>query len=126
MNTQKAFLGELEKAVMDLIWEQKQPVTVRFVYENLSKKRKIAYTTVMTIIGRLTEKGLLKKREEGKAYIYLAAYSKDKFLIKITRQIIQNFVSNFGETAVAHFTQEIEKIPEKKRNKLAKMLKDAK
>ena len=126
MNPQKTFLGELEKAVMDLIWEQKEPVTVRFVFESLSKKRKIAYTTVMTIIGRLADKGLLKKKEEGKAYIYQAAYSKDKFLTKVTRQIIQNFVSNIGETAVAHFTQEIEKIPAEKRNKLAKMLKDAK
>ena len=126
MNYQKTFLGELEKSVMDLIWEQKEPVTVRFVYENLSNKRKIAYTTVMTIIGRLAEKGLLKKKSERKAYIYQAAYTKDKFLTKITHQIIKNFVSNFGDAAVAHFVEEIEKIPEEKRSKIAKMLKDAK
>lgn len=125
MNPQKVFLGELEKTVMDLIWEQKEPVTVRFVYEKISKKRKIAYTTIMTIFFRLTEKGLLKKKE-GLAYSYQAAYSKDMFLTKITRQIIQSFVSNFGETAVTHFTQEIEKIPAERKAKIAKMLKDAK
>ncbi len=126
MNRQKSFLGELEKDVMDLIWQESKPLTVRAIHDDLSKKRKLAYTTVMTIVSRLTEKGLLKRKVSGKAYLYQAAYSKDKFLTRVSRQIIQNFVSNFGEAAVAHFTEEIEKLPVDKRNKIVKMLKDDK
>ncbi len=126
MSNQKPFLGELEKEIMDRIWKQTEPVSVRFIFEDISESRKIAYTTVMTIIGRLQEKGLLKRKTEGKAYLYEAAYSKDKFLAKASQQIIKSFVASFGDAAVAHFAQEIEKIPADKRRKLLKMLQNAK
>lgn len=125
MKSKIRFLGELEKDVMKEIWTNKHPLTVKSVHEALNKKRKIAYTTVMTVMGRLVTKGFLKTTASGKAYIYQAAVSKDKFLTKISRQIINNFISNFGDVAVAHFAQEIEKIPAEKRDKLLKMLKDS-
>ena len=126
MNTQKPFLGKLEKDVMERIWANNEPVTVRILYENINKERKIAYTTVMTIVGRLAEKGLLKKRLLGQAYLYKAVYTKDKFLSKTIRQTIKDFVFNFGDAAVAHFAEEIERIPTPKKTKFLKMLKDAK
>ena len=119
-------LGELESEIMTISWAQKSPVSVKIVCEILQRKRKIAYTTVMTVMGRLVIKGLLKKTVSGKAYTYQAALSKDKFLAKTSRQIIKNFISSFGDMAVAHFAQEIEKIPEDKRKKLLEMLKDSK
>ena len=119
------FLGELEKEVMDIIWGSSQKVTVRFVYDHLRKRKKIAYTTVMTIMGRLVDKGLLKRDVKGKAYNYFAAYSRDKFLTKATRQIIKNLISNFGDTAIAHFTKELEKVPADKKQKLARILRNA-
>jgi len=54
--------------------------------------------------------------------LYQATYSKDKFLTKVSRQIIKNFVANFGESAVANFTQEIAKISPEKRRELIKLL----
>lgn len=123
--TEGQFLGELEKEIMDFIWSKNQPVTVRMIYESISRKRKTAYTTVMTIMNRLVNKKLLKRIPEGKAYSYLAAYSKNKFLTKVSRQIIKNFVLNFGDTAIASFVQEIDKIPADKRQKLVKLLKNA-
>lgn len=125
MNTdQKAgkVLGELESGVMEIIWQSPIPISVRDVTKYLQKKRKIAYTTVMTIMGRLVKKGMLKRKEVGKAYTYQPVYSKDRFLTKIAHQIIKNFVSSFGEVAVAHFAKEIEKIPASKRRKLLKIL----
>ena len=119
-------LGELESEVMEIIWQCKEPVSVKVVTQNLQKKRQIAYTTVMTIMSRLADKGLLKCKKTGKAYIYQSAYSKDKFLTRISRQIIKNFVSSFGETAVAHFIQEVEKLTPVKRQALLKMLKENK
>lgn len=125
MNTQNQFLGQLEKEVMEVVWSNKEPVTVRFVFNAIGKRRKIAYTTVMTIMGRLVKKKFLKTTGQGKAYTYLATYSKDKFLTKVSRQIINNLVSGFGDTAIAHFAQEIEKVPLEKREKLLKILKES-
>ena len=123
MNSQ--MLGELEKEIMEVMWANKQPRTVRIVYEAISRRRKIAYTTVMTIMGRLTKKGFLKTEVSGKAYTYQTSLSKDKFLTKISRQMIKNLVSTFGDVALAHFAKELEKIPVDKRQKLVKLLKDA-
>ena len=125
MSNQGQFLGELEKEIMDFVWENKPPVTVRLVYEKLKEKRKIAYTTAMTIMNRLVDKKLLNRIPYSKAYLYQAVYSKDKFLTKISRQIIKNFVSNFGDAAIARFVQEVDKIPAEKRRKLLKLLKEA-
>lgn len=118
------FLGELEKEVMEVVWQNAKPTTVRHVFESIRKKRKIAYTTVMTIMGRLVKKGFLKTEVSGKAYIYKAVFSKDKFLTRISREIIKNLTSNFGDTAIAHFAQELDKIPADKRQRLLKILKE--
>lgn len=111
---------------MEIIWLSNTSVSVKNVYEKIRKKRKIAYTTIMTIMSRLTTKGLLKRKCGGKAYLYEQNYSKDKFLANASQQIIRNFVSSFGDGAVAHFAQEIEKIPKEKRKKLLEKLKDSK
>lgn len=118
-------LGELESEVMEIIWQSPSPVSVRVITETLQKKRKIAYTTVMTIMGRLVDKGLLKRQESGKAYIYQPAYSKDRFLTRVSRQIIKNFIASFGKPAVAHFAEEIDKLTPAKRKSLRKLLKEA-
>ena len=119
------FLGELEKEIMGIIWKNDQQETVRSVFETLSKKRKIAYTTVMTIMNRLVNKGLLKRSLESKVYSYEAVYSKDRFLTKMSKQIIKNFVSSFGDAAIASFIHEVDKIPADKKRKLLKLLKEA-
>lgn len=128
MNTKQRVgkvLGELESEVMEIIWQSLSPVSVRGITNNLQKKRKIAYTTVMTIMGRLVDKGLLNRQQEGRAYLYKSAVSKDKFLSRISRQIIKNFVSSFGDVAVAHFVEEVGKLSSAKRVKLHRLLKEA-
>lgn len=129
MNTEQKIgkvLGELESEIMEIVWHAPNPVSVRYATEKLQDKRKIAYTTVMTIMGRLVEKSLLKRQESGKAYIYQPTFSRDKFLGRITRQIIKNFVANFGDGAIAHFAEEVEKLTPTKRKELKKILKEAK
>lgn len=119
-------LGELETQVMEIIWQVKKPISVSEVVAVLSKKRDIAYTTVMTIMTRLLDKGLLKRTALGKAYVYKPSYSKDTFLTKVSQQIIKNFVSSFGDKAIAHFAQELDKVPPEKKTKLLQILKQAK
>ncbi|WP_314178313.1 BlaI/MecI/CopY family transcriptional regulator [Streptomyces winkii] len=73
-------LGELEDTVMTRVWRWNRPVTVREVLEDLRDDRSIAYTTVMTVMDNLHQKGWLTRRQEGRAYRYepvstRAAYS---------------------------------------------------
>ncbi|MFC5061355.1 BlaI/MecI/CopY family transcriptional regulator [Actinomycetospora atypica] len=69
-------LGELERAVMAQLWSADEPLTVRDVHDHL--ERELAYTTVMTVLGRLAKKGLVRQERDGKAYRYAAASSRDQ------------------------------------------------
>lgn len=117
-------LGELETAVMEIIWQSENPISVADVHKVLRKKRMIAYTTVQTVMTRLTDKGLLKRTNTYKAHLFKPAYSKDTFLTRISRQIIKNLVTSFGDSAVAHFAQELENLPPDKKQQLLKIIKE--
>ncbi|MFC5802984.1 BlaI/MecI/CopY family transcriptional regulator [Streptomyces formicae] len=69
-------LGELEDAVMTRIWQWNRPVTVREVLEDLQQGRSIAYTTVMTVMDNLHQKGWVRREVEGRAYRYTAVSTR--------------------------------------------------
>ncbi|MBN3933239.1 BlaI/MecI/CopY family transcriptional regulator [Streptomyces verrucosisporus] len=69
-------LGELEDAVMTRVWQWNRPVTVREVLDDLRRERPIAYTTVMTVMDNLREKGWLRREREGRAYRYEAVSTR--------------------------------------------------
>ncbi len=57
---------------MTRVWEWNRPVTVREVLEDLRQDRSIAYTTVMTVLDNLHQKGWVRREQEGRAYRYEA------------------------------------------------------
>ncbi|MGW1227366.1 BlaI/MecI/CopY family transcriptional regulator [Streptomyces sp. NPDC001478] len=69
-------LGELEDAVMTRVWEWNRPVTVREVLEDLQQERSIAYTTVMTVMDNLHQKGWVRREVDGRAYRYTAVSTR--------------------------------------------------
>jgi predicted transcriptional regulator len=87
-------IGCLEAAILDCVWPLEQTdgaVTVRQVYEMLrSGGRTIAYTTVMTVMGNLTRKGLLIRweRDDSAAYFYRTAYSRDELIIACMDRVL--------------------------------------
>lgn len=79
MSTEQKYvnLGELELEILDILWE-KSAVTVKDIHEELLKKREIAYTTVMTVMSRLFEKGILRRSQVGRTYVYKPKYTRDQ------------------------------------------------
>ncbi|MCM2389828.1 BlaI/MecI/CopY family transcriptional regulator [Streptomyces albipurpureus] len=63
-------LGELEDAVMTRVWRWNRPVTVREVLGDLQRERSIAYTTVMTVMDKVHQKGWLRRELDGRAFRY--------------------------------------------------------
>jgi predicted transcriptional regulator len=88
MRTRNRTLTGQELEIMKVIWEL-QTATVRHVYEALLRRRKIAYTTVMTMMGIMEEKGFLKKQSGERAYVYRPAQAKSV----VMRAMLQDFVS---------------------------------
>ncbi|MFI2318655.1 BlaI/MecI/CopY family transcriptional regulator [Streptomyces sp. CB00072] len=69
-------LGDLEDAVMTRVWQWNRPVTVREVLEDLQQERSIAYTTVMTVMDNLHQKGWVRREVDGRAYRYTAVSTR--------------------------------------------------
>ena len=60
-------LGELERAIMDVLWDSVEPLTVRQVGLRLTN-RELAHTTVMTVLDRLAKKGFARRQRDGRAW----------------------------------------------------------
>ncbi|GIF70501.1 BlaI/MecI/CopY family transcriptional regulator [Asanoa siamensis] len=75
-------LGELERAVMDVLWDRSGPATVREVVDALDG-RDLAYTTVMTVLDRLAGKGMVERERHGRAWSYLPAAGRDAYIAQL-------------------------------------------
>ena len=73
-------LGELERAVMDHLWDAATPQTVRQVHEALAARRELAYTTVMTVLQRLARKGLVIQIRADRAHQYTPSHGRDELV----------------------------------------------
>ena len=106
MSTQN--LGPLEQEIMGCLWKEKN-VSVSDVHKCLQKKRKIAYTTIMTIMTRLAEKGFLTRKMKGKAYVYSPKKTKEQTAKGVIKKIVNSLVDQYGHGAVTAFTDELKK-----------------
>jgi len=115
-------LGELELAIMEIVWEADGALTVRDVLNRLTPTRDLAYTTVMTVMTRLVDKGLLTRTLRGKAYVYEPALTRKGFLRNRARQMVRALLDNFGEVAIAQFIAELDRVAPERLAALERLL----
>lgn len=114
------FLGPLESAVMDEMWDRGQ-ATVREIVDDVGKRRDLAYTTVMTIMSRLHEKGLLVRERDGKGYVYRPAFSREEHRARLSLELVRGLVDEFGDVALAQFAAELDTVDTSHRSALRKL-----
>ena len=105
-------LGPLEAEVMEVTWDEGE-VTVRDVHETLSKSRPVAYTTVMTTMGRLADKGLLRRVEDQRAHRFTPLLSREQYADSTVKSVVDWLVSQFRDPAVAYFLDRVEEEDER-------------
>lgn len=81
-------LGDLEAQVMRKIWARSGSVTVRDIVGDLEHERRIAYTTVMTVMDNLRRKGWLRRTQDGRAYRYEPAVSSEEYGAGVMREAL--------------------------------------
>ncbi len=94
-------LGDLEAEIMELIWARpaSQGTTVRDVFEILYRQRQIAYTTVMSTMGRLAKKRFLRVEKHEQTYVYTPTMTEQEFISRFVSHILQDlFISFSGAT----------------------------
>lgn len=80
--------GELEAAIMDVLWAEGRPMRVREVLDRLSRDPVPAYTTVQTVMDILHRKGWLTRDQEGRAYRYWAAMSREDYTAGLIGEVL--------------------------------------
>ena len=114
-------ISELEGLVMNVVWKLKK-CSIRDVAGTFKPKKKLAYTTIATILRRLYEKGLVKKEVDTSVLLYSPKISKKSYGEKVASIFTSNFFDTFGDVAVASFAESIEKLPKSKRVYLLKLI----
>ena len=82
--------GQLESAIMDVIWAGSRPYAVREVRERMSYGRQVAYTTVMTVMGILYGKGVLQREMHGRAWRYWPAERREEHDARLMAEILRS------------------------------------
>lgn len=96
-------MGELEAAIMDVVWRIGDAVRVRDVVDELEPVRKPAYTTVMTVMDNLYRKGWLSRELDGRAYSYQATRDRIQAATDALRELLAD--SGDPTAALLHFAR---------------------
>jgi BlaI family penicillinase repressor len=105
MRNRSSTLTGQELEIMKIVWER-ESATVRDVYETLLKRRKVAYTTVMTMMKILEQKKYLKKTQADRAFVYRAAQPKRQVIGDMVRDFVNRVFNGSAEPLLVHLVEE--------------------
>jgi BlaI family transcriptional regulator, penicillinase repressor len=98
-------LTEQELEIMKIVWERGES-TVRDIYEAILEKRKVAYTTVMTMMKILEQKGHLKRTGGEKAFIYAPTKPKQQVIRSMVKDFVERVFNGSAEPLMMHLVEE--------------------
>jgi predicted transcriptional regulator len=113
-------LTDQELEIMKVIWDRGS-ATVRDVYEALLERRKIAYTTVMTMMGILEQKRFLRRKQVDRAYLYEPARPREQVVGGMVRDFVNRVFNGSAEPLLQHLVDQ-EKISEADLRQIARVL----
>lgn len=104
MKPARAVLTNQELEIMKIVWKRGSS-TVREVYEELLKHRKIAYTTVMSMMGTLEQKGRLRKSEQGRAFVYKPVEPETKVVGSMVQEFVKRVFNGSAGPLLVHLVE---------------------
>jgi predicted transcriptional regulator len=115
-------LHSLEREVMEELWDRDR-ATVRDVLEalNARSEKSRAYTTVMTIMRRLDDKGVLEREREQRTDVYRTVLSRDEYAQARAGAEIGALVDEFGDVALLHFARQVDALDPERRAALERL-----
>ena len=121
MKPKKAVLTDQELEIMKIVW-QRGNATVREVYEELLKTRKVAYTTVMTMMGILEQKGRLTKISRDRAYVYSPAEPQEEIVGNMVQEFVKRVFDGSAKPLLVHLAEN-KKINQRELDEISQLLK---
>ena len=121
MRPKSSTLTSHELELMKIVWRHDEPVTVRDVYEELRTQRPVAYTTVMTSLKTLEQKGHLKSTQQDRAYLYRPARPKQQVIKEMVRDFVNRVFNGSSQPLVVHLLED-DQISEAELREITRML----
>ena len=90
---------------MKIVWQKRQ-ATVRDVYETLLEHRKIAYTTVMTMMRVLEKKGYVKTHRVNRAYVYRPTRPERQVVRSMVREFVDRVFNGSAQPLLVHLVED--------------------
>jgi BlaI family transcriptional regulator, penicillinase repressor len=95
-----------ELELMKIVWRHEEPVTVRDVYEELRTQRTVAYTTVLTNMKTLEQKGYLRTTQHERAHVYRSVRPKHEVIRQMVRDFVTRVFNGAGQPLVVHLLED--------------------
>ena len=105
------FFGPLEAKIMEILWNNDE-MTIKDVQRVLEQEKMTNFNTVMTVMNRLVEKGILQKRSEGRSSMYKPVQSRIDFLNAQSKEMTHELMDEFGNVVVSHMLDALEEVDE--------------
>ena len=121
MRPKSSTLTVHELELMKIVWRHNGAVTVRDVYEALRARRPVAYTTVMTSLKTLEQKGHLKATQQDRANVYRPAKPKQQVIREMVREFVDRVFNGAGRPLVVHMLED-DRITESELREITKMV----
>lgn len=120
----EGLLGPLEYEAMTALWASAPsnvPTVLSWINEQRSPDPPLAYTTVMTVLARLHEKGVLDRVRRGRGYDYSPRFDEAALVQHLSRQEVDGLLDRYGEVALAQFAAEVERTDPELLSRLRKL-----
>ena len=119
------FFGPLEAKIMDVLWEGDEQ-TIKGVQQVLEQEKSTNFNTVMTVMNRLVDKGILQKRAEGRSNLYKPVQSRSDFLNAQSKEMTNELIDEFGNVVISHMLNALEEADDDLVAKLEQKVEDLK
>lgn len=107
----ESLVGNLESDILCCLWNKKEKTTCRDVFDEIKKKHRVAYSTVVVYLDRMHQKKLVERKTEtgkgGIKYLYSPKYSRDEFVSGISKKFLNYLKRSFGEASIAYLKKNI-------------------
>lgn len=114
-------IGKLEQALLAVLSES-PGISGRELYEKILKHRKLAYTTVLTVLDRMVKKGVVAKKKVKRIYLYSPAMDREEFERRVTASVIQAAYEIAPSQAVSTFADILSRLDDPTRDGFLRMI----
>ena len=121
MRPKSSTLTANELELMKMVWGHEDGVTVRDVYEELRARRAVAYTTVMSSLKTLEQKGHLKASQQDRAFVYRAARPRQQVITEMVREFVNRVFNGSSRPLVVHLLED-DQITETELREITRMM----